>query len=235
MKDSIGFRIFVDFKRPPKETLALFAGIPASTLSDVMNRMYAMRHDIVPFNDKPLLGPAFTVKVPMGDNLLFHKALDLFKPGDVLVVDGEGALDRSLAGEILVAYAAARGAAGLVFDGAVRDGAGMRGADIPVYAKGVSPQGPYKRGPGEINVPVACGGQVVFPGDIVIGDADGVTVVPQEHAADIALAARKKLEREDALLAQARQRAIDEKEHCAVYNRLVGPDVQIIPFYGMQE
>ena len=155
-----------------------------------------MRPEIIPFNDKPLLGPAFTVKVPAGDNLMLHRALDLAKPGDIIVVDGEGYGHRSLMGEMMLDYAVRRGIAGFVIDGMVRDGGALKDAPIPFYAVGTTPQGPYKNGPGEINVPIACGGQVVFPGDILAGDEDGIVVIRPEWAEELAELAVEKHEKE---------------------------------------
>lgn len=187
----IGFREFTDIRRPAPELIRRFAGIPVANIADNMNRIYCVDAAIKPYNDKPLLGPAFTVKVPMGDNLMFHRALDLAQPGDVLVIDGAGGLERSLCGEIMMRYAMSRGLGGFLLDGCIRDVSAVRELDLPVFARGVTPQGPYKFGPGEINVPVCIGGIAVLPGDIVIGDADGVVVVRPEDAPQLAELARK--------------------------------------------
>ncbi|MBQ9613414.1 MAG: RraA family protein [Lachnospiraceae bacterium] len=192
MKTNIGFRVYEDFERPAPELIEKFRGIPSSNIGDMLNRLSCMRPEIVPFNDKPLLGPAFTVKVPAGDNLMIHRALDLAKPGDILVIDGEGYGHRSLMGEMMLDYAVKRGIAGFVIDGMVRDGNALRNAPIPFYAIGLTPQGPYKNGPGEINVPIACGGQVVFPGDILVGDEDGIVVIRPSWAEELADEAKAK-------------------------------------------
>jgi RraA family protein len=123
---------------------------------------------------KKLVGTALTVKVRPGDNLFIYKALMGASPGHVLVVDGGGEMTNALAGELIMLYAQQRGCAGMVLDGAIRDAAAFYEADYPCYAKGVSHRGPYKQGPGAINVPVSVGGQVVHPGDMVVGDEDGV-------------------------------------------------------------
>lgn len=201
MNQKIGFRIFQDFKRPDPELVQKFSGIPSSNIGDMLNRLSCMRPNIVPFNDKPLLGVAFTVKAPAGDNLVLHRALDLAKPGDIIVVDGEGESTRSLMGEMMLDYAVRRGIGGFVIDGMVRDGSALRSAPIPIYAIGLTPQGPYKNGPGEINVPIACGGQVVFPGDILVGDEDGIVVIHPEFAEELAEEAIVKHEKECAELA----------------------------------
>ena len=125
------------------------------------------------------------MRVAPGDNLLFHKALDILQPGDVLVVDGQGELNHSLCGEIMVRYAMSKDCAGFVIDGAVRDSGAIREVAFPVYARGVSPMGPYKNGPGEINVPIACGGAMVKPGFIVVGDDDGVVFIDPADAQEV--------------------------------------------------
>ncbi len=196
MKNNIGFRVYKDFKRTDSALIQKFKGIPSSNIGDMLNRLSCMRPEIIPFNDKPLLGPAFTVKVPAGDNLMLHRALDLAKPGDIIVVDGEGYGHRSLMGEMMLDYAVRRGIAGFVIDGMVRDGNALKEAPIPFYAIGTTPQGPYKNGPGEINVPIACGGQVVFPGDILVGDEDGIVVIRPEWAEELADMAVEKHEKE---------------------------------------
>ena len=121
---------------------------------------------------------------------------DLAEEGDVLVIDGNGCLTRSLMGEMMFNYAYNRGIAGIVVDGAIRDSDSLKTLPLPVYAAGITPQGPYKNGPGEINIPVSCGGQVVFPGDIIVGDADGVVVIHAADAPKIIAAAQKKYENE---------------------------------------
>ena len=165
---AIGSRIFTRINRPDRELVELFRGIPSSNINDEMNRLYCMHDYIHPLNDVPLLGTAFTVKTAIGDNLYIHEALDLAQPGDVLVIDAGSGNNRSLAGEIMMRMAYEKGLAGVVVDGCLRDLDGLRRLPMAVYAKGITPQGPFKNGPGEINVPVSCGGQVVFPGDILV-------------------------------------------------------------------
>jgi regulator of RNase E activity RraA len=131
-----------------------------------------------------------------GDNLMIHKALALGRPGDVLVVDGAGATERALFGDIMKNVAKMRGFKGIVIDGAIRDAAAYREDTFPCFARGVCHRGPYKDGPGEINVPVSIDGMVVHPGDIVIGDDDGVVFVRPDEARDVAAASRKKLDDE---------------------------------------
>lgn len=198
MAITLGARVFKNVERPAKELIERFRGIPSSNIGDIANRLYCTNANIRALNDKPLLGPAFTVKVPAGDNMMIHVALDLAQEGDILVVDGAGVTERSLMGEMMLIYAQKRKLGGVVIDGAVRDLDYCRQAEIPVYAKAVTPQGPYKNGPGEINVPVCCGGQVVFPGDIIAGDADGIVVIHPEQAEELAEIAKKKMDGETA-------------------------------------
>lgn len=218
--NDIGNRIFTEIERPSKELVEQFKGIPSSNIGDMMNRLYCMREYIRPVNQRKsvtVLGTAFTVKVPTGDNVFIHRALDIAKPGDVIVVDGGGCITRSLIGEIMFTYAQNQGIAGIVVDGAVRDSDSLDALDIPVYAAGVTPQGPYKNGPGEINVPVSCGGQVVMPGDIIVGDSDGVCVIRPSDAVKIIDAVHEKLNSEQVLLERYHTTGNDEASHQKTY------------------
>lgn len=224
MKQKIGFRVYRDFKRPPAQVVEKFRGIPSSNIGDILNRLYCMRHEIQPFNGNELLGTAFTVKAPGGDNLMLHKALDLAKPGDVIVVDAEGRQDRSVIGEMMFTYTEKRGICGIVVDGAIRDADAARRSGMAIYASAVTPQGPYKFGPGEINVPIACGGQVVFPGDILVGDGDGIVVIRPDFAEELATEAVVKHENEQQELARrAAEKTTEEmeKRHHMKYDKLL--------------
>ena len=171
--------------------------------------------------DAALLGTALTVRVPGGDNAFIHKALDLAQPGDVLVIDGGGCTCRALMGEIMFTYAQNVGIAGVVVDGAIRDQESLERLGLPVYAAAVTPQGPYKNGPGEINVPIACGGQVVFPGDILVGDGDGVVVVRRQEAELVLAEAREKAAYEKQLLHRYHTEGNDTPRHRDTYDRLI--------------
>lgn len=178
--------IIEDFKRPDKALVEKFRNVAVANLDDCMNRISAVHEDIRPVNKGKLLGPAFTVKVPSGDNLMFHAAMDLAKPGDVIVIDAGGDTRRSIFGELMVTYCRKRGIAGIVVDGSLRDVDAMSQlTDFPVYARGITPDGPYKNGPGEINTPIVCGGRLVNPGYIVIGDEDGVIFVNPSDAPEL--------------------------------------------------
>ena len=188
---SAGCKIRRNFERPAQELVEAFRGIPTANIDDNMGRIAAVDQSIYPLNpNAEILGTAFTVNAPAGDNLLFHKALDMARPGDVIVLANKGSLSRSLCGEIMSSYAAARGLAGIIIDGCVRDSAALRKMDFPVYAKGITPNGPYKNGPGEMNFPVSFAGIVINPGDIIVGDADGLLVIHPEDAKELAKKAR---------------------------------------------
>jgi RraA family protein len=141
-------------------------------------------------NDVQLIGPALTVKVFPGDNLMVHKALDVAKPGDVVVVDTSGSHRNAVLGDLVATKARHRGIAGFIVDGLVRDLPGLREAGLPVYARGITPFGPLHRGPGELNYSVSCGGIVVNPGDIIVADASGIAVVRREVAEDTVMRLR---------------------------------------------
>lgn len=215
---SIGFRIFQSVKRPARELVELFREIPTGNIGDNMNRLYSMQNYLQPFNNVKLLGTAITVKAPMGDNLMIHKALDIAQPGDVVVIDGEGCENRSTMGEMMFTFAAMKGIAGIVLDGAIRDIDCLQKLNLSVYARAVTPQGPFKNGPGEINVPIACGGQVVFPGDILIGDADGIVVVRPEYAEELARISRAKFESECERLKKQHEGHSENQRHLERFN-----------------
>lgn len=193
---NIGCKIVMNFPRPPKELVEKFRGLPVANIDDCMNRTAAVRPEICPLNSVPLLGVAFTVKVAEGDNLMFHKAMDLAQPGDVIVIDAGGDVSRSIFGEIMAQYCKTRGVAGLMVDGSVRDRDELAAMDMPIYARGATPNGPYKNGPGEIGTTISFGGIVVRPGDIVIGDGDGALFIHPEEAEELAAKARATSEKE---------------------------------------
>ncbi|WP_297872228.1 RraA family protein [uncultured Oscillibacter sp.] len=198
---AIGCRIETDFKRAAPRLVALFQGIPVANIDDNMGRVAAMDSRIFPLGKGQLLGTAFTVRVPQGDNLMFHAAMDLARPGDVIMIDAGGFDNRAIFGELMAAYCKRRGIAGIVCDGAVRDSAALsRMEGFLVYACGVTPNGPYKNGPGEIGVPVVIGGKAVHPGDIIVGDEDGVLAIDPAAAEELAAAAAAVQEKEDAIM-----------------------------------
>ena len=208
----IGFRILPRTRRVDARVVERFRRIPVANVSDSMSRLTAGGARLRPMHaGGAMAGPAFTVKTRPGDNLMVHKALDLAEPGDVIVVDAGGDLTNAIVGEIMSAYAHARGIAGLVIDGAIRDAEAIRGASFPVFAAGVTHRGPYKDGPGEINVPVALDGMVIAPGDLVIGDGDGLLCVPFDATDAVYALATAKVELEARELEAARRAALDRR------------------------
>ncbi len=213
---NIGFRILPMPGRPPKKLVKALASMVTAHLSDNMNRLVAGGAALRPMHRAGnLCGPAFTVKVAPGDNLMVHKAIDIAAPGDVIVVDAGGVVTCAIIGDIMSSLAEKRGLAGFVIYGAIRDAAEIGARRFPVYACGVTHRGPYKNGPGEINAPVALDGMVVHPGDIIVGDADGVVAVPQADAEDILALAQAQLAKERASLkaiaaGKADRRWVDE-------------------------
>ncbi|MDO3722066.1 RraA family protein [Marinobacter sp. chi1] len=181
-----GFRIREYPSRPRPDISQKLGEFETADISDQLNRLYTLSHDIHNLvNDLGFAGPAITIKVFPGDNLMLHKALDLIQPGDVLVIDAGGSDSNAVIGDLIASKAKHRGAAGVVVDGLVRDIKGLKEVGLPVFGKGISPIGPLQRGPGEVNYAISCGGIVVNPGDIVVADMAGVVIVRQEFAGDL--------------------------------------------------
>ena len=181
----IGNRILPVTERPSQALLERFRGIPTPLISDNMARLYGTS-GLTPFHrSKTILGTAFTVKTLPGDNLLVHKSLETAEPGDIIVVDGGGEVTAALIGEIMMLRAAYRKLAGFVIDGAIRDSEAFSRTDYPCFARCVSHRGPHKNGPGEIGVPVVIGRMIVMPGDILVGDADGLISIRPSEAEDL--------------------------------------------------
>jgi len=174
-----------------------FRGIPVANISDSMNRLSAGGPRLRPLHSGGVLcGPAVTVKTRPGDNLMVHMALNLAVEGDVIVVDAGGDLTNAIIGERMLAYCVAKKFAGIVINGAVRDYGWIKAQAFPVYAAGITHRGPYKDGPGEINVPLALDGMVIEPGDLVVGDEDGLVSIPFAQAQELALKAAAKFKSE---------------------------------------
>ncbi len=203
---SIGFRVLARTAAVAPELAKAFDEVPVANVSDSMFRMTSAGTRLRPYHGggRRLSGAALTVKTRPGDNLMFHKALDMAVPGDVIVVDAGGDLTNAMMGELMAHHAAALGLAGIVINGAIRDLDEIRQLGLPVYAAGVTHRGPYKDGPGEINVPVSVDGMVVMPGDLIIGDEDGVLCVPRAQAEELLEAAQAKQRAELEELGQIR-------------------------------
>ena len=179
--------------------LERFSTLPAANIGDAMDRLGVLDSRIqAVWPGATVVGTAFTVWTRSGDNKFIHEAVERAQPGDVITVNGGGDESRALIGELMGGRARARGIAGFVIDGAVRDAQGLAEYGMPVFARAVTPAGPYKNGPGVLGDPIALGGVVVRPGDIIVGDADGVVVVPLHRAGEIADGAEAKRAREDA-------------------------------------
>jgi regulator of RNase E activity RraA len=201
----IGFSVQPIERRVNPEFVRKFRLLPVANVSDCMSRLSGGGPRLRPYHgDGVLSGPAFTVKTRPGDNLMVHKALDIASPGDVVVVDAGGDLTNSIVGEIMISYAINRGLAGLVINGSIRDCDALRRLNFPVYAAGVTHRGPMKSGPGEIGKAIAFDGMVIEPGDLIIGDGDGVLCVPFDEVGEVYQAAAAKKKSEDKILADLR-------------------------------
>jgi len=198
----VGLQILKRTRQVSAQVVQAYKGLPVANISDCMARMTAGGPRLRPMHKSGYLaGPALTVKTRPGDNLMIHKALTLAQPGDVIVVDAGGDLSNSLFGEIMVATAVKIGVAGVVLNGAVRDSEEIGQGGFPLYAAGVTHRGPYKDGPGEVNVPIAIDGMVIHPGDLILGDADGLLCVPFDEVEEVLAATHKKMELEKQMLA----------------------------------
>ena len=183
---TIGFRILERKKKVALDIAKEFLTLPVANVSDSMWRLTAGGSRLRPMHKSgQMAGPALTVKSRPGDNLMLHKAIDMAEPGDIIVCDAGGDLTNSLMGELMLAHAMKREVGGFVLDGAVRDVEAFLEVNLPVFAAGVSHRGPYKDGPGEINVSVAIDGMGIEPGDLVIGDWDGVLSIPLDDVDSI--------------------------------------------------
>jgi RraA family protein len=181
---------------PPADIVAGFREIPTANISDAIGRVTGAVGLIAYGGGEIMAGPAVTVRVRPGDNLMIHKSLDLVQPGDVLVIDAGGSTSQAVIGGNMRMMMIQRGLSGVIVDGAIRDAAEFLEPGLPTLAKGVNHRGPAKDGPGEINVPISCAGMAVMPGDIVVGDLDGAVVVPRAQAEAILAAARAVVDHE---------------------------------------
>ncbi|UYP07346.1 RraA family protein [Priestia megaterium] len=175
-----------------------FQGIPTTCISDAMEGLNNLAPTIKPLKESyKFSGRALTVKMPVGDNLAVLKAIGEAKPGDVLVIDAKGDQYRAVAGDFILGMAKTLGVSALVVDGVIRDISGTKELDFPVFCKGTTVAASGKAGVGEINVPISCGGTSVYPGDIIVGDADGVVVIPQQSEEEILQASLDKLKKDE--------------------------------------
>ncbi len=198
--------IIRDFDRISPELVAQAAEFQAAILADVAGRRGAMHGRIAALRPRmKVAGPAFTVEVRPGDNLMIHAAMSLAKPGDVLVIDGKADQTSALMGTIMITACKQLGIAGVVMDGALRDSLELDEMDFPVFSVGTNPNGPTKNMGGRIGHPVTCGGVTVHPGDFILADADGVVVVERAKLPGLIPLAHKKVEDEAKRIAQIKQ------------------------------
>lgn len=189
--------IYKKISRPPKELIVAFKDIPTSIASDSMNRMNCMHASIKPvIENVSIVGPAVTVKSMVGDNIMSHYAICEAEPGDLLVIDARGHMDTSVWGFIQTTACKLKGIEAVIIDGTIRDIREIRDSHFPIFCKGATPAGPHKGWGGSINEPIQCGGVPVDPGDIIIGDDDGVVVIPQRIAQEVLERSKKRLEME---------------------------------------
>lgn len=180
------------------ELIEAYRNVPVAHASDSMGRHTGARGLIAYHGDQQetICGPAITVRIRPGDNLMVHLAIMTAEPGDIIVVDGGGDLSTAVIGGLMRTSAIARGIRAFVLDGALRDVAEWKEGGIGAYARGNTHRGPSKEGPGELNVPIACAGLSVMPGDLILCDADGVVAVPAADAQALLVKCRAHAERE---------------------------------------
>src|ERR1700676_4939757 len=182
-----GFRVKAEFHRLDSHFMEQFTEFATPDISDMLNRLYAMDSAVACLTGKHhrLCGPASTVKVFPGDNLMVHKSLDVAMPGDIVVIDAHASSMNAVLGDLVSTKSKHRGIAGFIVDGFIRDLPDILELDFPIFARGTTSIGPLHRGPGEINYPISCGGRVVNPRDVLVADASGIVVVPRNIAEEL--------------------------------------------------
>lgn len=198
----VGKRVYLKRNMPDPKLVEAFRELPAANVADCMNRLCAM-HPRIRLVSSPkapaVTGPAYTVKVRAGDNLALHAALTYCNEGDMIVVSNEEDDSRALIGEVMMTYLKyCKKVAGIILDGPIRDMDSLSQWDFPIYCTGSTPGGPFKEGPGEVNVPISCGGIFVNPGDIILADRDGVIAIPPQDAEEILVAAQDYMAKDQA-------------------------------------
>ncbi|ACL62462.1 RraA family protein [Methylobacterium nodulans] len=207
---SIGFKIHPRTRKVDEATVEKFKAIAVANISDSMNRMVHGGPRLRPLHAGGVLaGAALTIKQRPGDNLMVHAALNRASAGDVLVVDAGGDLTNAIMGELMLAHAQQIGVAGVIVNGAVRDHGWIRANSLPVFAAGITHRGPYKNGPGEINATIALDGMVIQPGDLIVGDDDGIVCVPFDQTEAVFAAANKKQQDEAKTMAAIKAGTVD--------------------------
>ena len=213
-----GYRINPCADGPAPEIIEAFRDMPVAAIGDAMSRnvgAFGLRQYHGRLGEV-LCGPAVTVRVRPGDNLMIHQALMMVRPGDVLVIDGGGDVTQALVGGLIRTTCVAKRLGGLVLDAALRDVMEWAEEGMPIFARGHTHRGPSKDGPGEVNIPIACAGMAVMPGDLIIGDADGVIAVPAAEAAAVLEKTRAHLKKEAAIREGNRAGSADPERFDAV-------------------
>lgn len=203
-----GFRIRQETPKLPWKLMNRFRDFEVTDISDQLNRFYSLDPAIAcqTRSANQLCGPACTVSVFPGDNLMVHKVLDVAMPGDIVVVDANGLrTGNAVLGDIICTKAKHRGIAGFVIDGLVRDMPAIEDLDFPVFARGTTAIGPLHRGPGEINYPISCGGKVVNPGDMIVADQSGIVTIPMDSAEETLGRLEKQRQRQEQYLKNVRE------------------------------
>lgn len=191
----LGFRINFNTERKlTEEQKQQLKAIPTATLSDGMYKFNTLHSSIKPiFSPAKIVGPALTVKLRPADNLMLHKAISMAQQGDIIVVDTGSTVTYSVMGDLMATSAFSLGVEGIVIDGAIRDINDLQSAQYPIFTRAITPAVGDKEGPGEIGFPISCGGVVIMPGDIIVGDSDGVVVIPYDQLNTVIEGANKKL------------------------------------------
>ena len=213
MAGKAGFRVRTNWKRPDASLLASFGAASSAQIADCMSRLGAMDAGIKPIWPSPrVVGAALTVWCHSGDNLMLHKALSLAQPSDIVVMNTQGNVNNSGFGELIATSALKTGVRAVIVDGTVRDSDAIQAMQLPTYARGLSPNSCNKDGAGEVGAIIACGGVAVRPGDVIVADRDGVTVVPLEDAHEVAALTKAQIEREAKRLSEIEKGVIVRPE-----------------------